>query len=112
MQRVRVPKLAMAEVTKRGENLRKVPTVPAFVSIYQRTWQVFIRQELLINRPSDRETIHFCLAFQRPCAGLELEQYGRRQQLGWKPRKPSDWWKVEKAVKILSPERSEHSSKE
>ena len=112
MQRVRVPKLAMVEVTKRGENLKKMATVPAFVSIYQRTWQTFISQELLINRPSERKTIHFGLAFQRPCAGLELEQYGRRQQLGWKPRKPSDWWKVEKAVKILSPERSEHSSKE
>ena len=96
MQRVSVPKLAMAEVTKSGENRRKVATVPALVSMYQRTLKVSNKQELLMYRPSERKTIHFGLAFQRPCAGLELEQYGRRQRLGWKPRKPSDWWKVEK----------------
>ena len=46
MQRVSVPKLAMAEVTKSGENRRKVATVPALVSMYQRTLKVSIEQEL------------------------------------------------------------------
>ena len=46
MQRVSIPKLAMPEVTKRGENLRKVATVPALVSMYQRTLKVSIEQEL------------------------------------------------------------------
>ena len=46
MQSVSVPKLAMAEVTKSGENRRKVATVPALVSMYQRTLKVSIEQEL------------------------------------------------------------------
>ena len=79
MQRVSVPKLAMAEVTKSGENRRKVATVPALVSMYQRTLKVSIKQELLMYRPSERKTIHYGLVFLRPCAGQQLEQCGRTQ---------------------------------
>ena len=79
MQRVSVPKLAMAEVTKRGEKRSKVATVPAFVSTYQRTLKVSIKQELLMYGPSERKTIHCGLAFLRPFAGQQLEQCGRTQ---------------------------------